>query len=149
MEEVVKWAPLLSALASLGALIYIGIQFRNTNRLNRRNSFLNWLEKYFRLKEMIINKPALDSIYTSLILEKDLKPEEKHYIYAVLGLCEAMYLTREINPFPDEMPDVSWEGFIINQISTPTIKNVWDNIKTSDKKQEFSTDFTKWVDSKV
>lgn len=153
MCEILKWAPFISAAASTGALIFVGLQYRTNNRLNRRNSYLSLLQNFFNLNQMVIKEPTLSLIYSTQIETKDLKPEQKYYIFSVISLCEAIFLLNEVRPFPLQIPDSSWEGYIINQINTKTIKDLWNSIEKDiadgKMKREFSLEFVNWVNSRI
>lgn len=153
MCEFLKWAPFISATASTVALIFVGLQYRTTNRLNSRNSYLSLLQNFFNLNQCVIKEPTLSLIYSSDIETKDLKPDQKYYIFSVISLCEAIFLLNEVRPFPNKIPDSSWEGYIVNQISTKTIKDLWHSIENDisegKMKREFSIEFVNWVNERI
>ena len=146
---VATWAAVVSSVAAVCGLIYAGYQFRQNTRTTRQSMYVMWLDKYLHLKELIVEHPDLDDIYTQQIDVNRLSSRQKHYLFCVIAFCEALYQTDQIESFPDAIPGASWENYIVHQIGNPTVNALWVQETQDPQESDFTTEFIEWVNGKL
>ena len=142
------WASVIASVCAVIGLFYAGYQFSAISRTTRQSMYVSWLEKYLRLKELVLEHPELDDIYRKDISPCDLSPRQRHYIFSIIAFCEAIFQTGQVQSFPKEVPGSSWENYIVHQLSTPTIKLLW-SAATSSPDCDFTPEFVSWVNPKL
>lgn len=110
--------------------------------------YASWLERYLRLKELVIEFPELNDLYTRPIRPDDLSSRQRHYAFSIIAFCEAIYQTDQVQSFPKEVPGASWENYIVHQLSSPSIRGLWEkDIAAPDT--DFTKEFVDWIKPKL
>lgn len=78
MDTVSTWTAIISSLAAVGGLFYVGRQFHKNAQTTRQAMYVTWLDKYLHLNELILTHPKLRDIYTGKIAPSDLSAEQRH-----------------------------------------------------------------------
>ena len=144
VSQIAAISAAISAILACLGLIYAGYQFRQNTVVNRQRMYLESCDRYYELRRMTIEDPELTLVHSQECNPAELTTKQHYHICTLLAFCEGLYLTRQIDIFP-EILGGSWRNFIKHTLEAPAVRHVWDE-ETKDKAtSDFSEDFISFV----
>jgi hypothetical protein len=98
------------------------------------------LDKYHELRRLLIDRPALASVYAPDFAPAKISVEQRYYICSLIAFCEGLYLTDQIEAFAS-IKGGNWRNFIKHTLSTTAINQVWQEETSDPKSSDFAEDF--------
>ena len=140
LQEIAAISSAFSAFLAFCGLVYAGYQFQQNTKVARQKMYLDSLDRYHQLRQLLIDHPALASIYEPASAPVKMSAEQHYYICSLIAFCEGLYLTDQIEAFSD-VRGGNWKNFIKHTLTTTAINQVWQEETRDPQSSDFAEDF--------
>jgi len=132
MQDLVQWAEVVSALAIVISLIFVGLQIRQNTRISEVNAYQELIIQISQLNQLKVENPGFAEIYHRLNAGEKLQPgteTEQAVAYLLIGFRHGDLAFRQYkNDLIDEESLNSALSPVRAYLALPLGKEVWADL---------------------